>query len=115
MDTMAFGSSGFYRSGSSITDVLTTNNTPCSSARGRIDTTDDIPAHTFNDIVILLREQRQESTKLFTQLQQDIAALQGYVDAKLDGLVASSSSSSSDSSKLPLDLSVSVDINATLY
>ena len=65
--------------------------------------------HSLNDIVILLREQRKESTRLFTQLQQDIAALQGYVDAKIDSLVASSNGSSSESNgKLPLDLSVSL-------
>ena len=106
---MAFGSSGFYRSGSSITDMLTTNNASCGSARDHIDTVDLIQVHNLNDIVILLREQRKESTRLFTQLQQDIAALQGYVDAKIDSLVASSSGSSSESNgKLPLDLSVSV-------
>ena len=108
---MAFGSSGFYRSGSSITDMLTTNNVSCGSARDHIDTctVDRIQVHSLNDIVILLREQQQESTRRFTQLQQDIAALQGYVDAKIDSLAASSSGSSSESNgKLPLDLSVSV-------
>ena len=101
VDASADGSSGRQGSSHILSSCI-----PSNTGNTGVNNPDFTTSQKLDLLMFMMREQKEESVRKFQEIKEDMAALQGYVEARLEDFNAGSTSSSDSSKKLPPELSV---------